>query len=313
MSVSVEDVIALEALENKIKAILPASYSQNYEEVLPISMGSAELRYDIDGLVAWNQIWATFCDLAMAGGPPHRGMLLEPATVEDIEADPSAFQRNFAEIRRALTLVADLQSGETALPGWVSVKCPSVGMAGWLTRAIVMENVLARQEQELLYLPCGPAFRLHKEIKNVVTAVAKTCHYWTSHMPDEQRSSIDALFRQATSESELLQPASLMEARRDPEAYRQALERLAREMNEASGFPCFSNRYAGWIGVECRNVRTAIWIMRAMVAEDILSRREKEVVFLPVSPGPWHPRRHDRLIRTFRQVVHLSVVKKLGP
>jgi len=30
-------------------------------------------------------------------------------------------------------------------------------------------------------LPAGPAFRLDKEIKNVITVVAKTHHYWTEH------------------------------------------------------------------------------------------------------------------------------------
>lgn len=310
MAVSVEDVIALEALEEKIKAILPASYTETYEDVLPVPMGSAPLQYDIEGRVAWNQIWGSFCDLAMAGGPPHRGMLLEPATIEDTNADLTVYRRNAAEILRALTLVTGLRAEEAATPGWISLHCPTVGMAGWLTRAIVMENILARQEQKVLDLPCGPAFRLNKEIRNVVTAVAKTCHYWTGHMPPEQQSSIDALFNQATQETELLQPSSFTESQRDPEAYNQLVERMVREIGEAPGLPCFSHRYVGWIGVECRNVRTAVWIVRAMVAENILARREGEVVFLPVCSGL--PHRHDRLIRTFRNVVHLSVVKKLN-
>jgi len=313
MTVSVEDVIALETLEEKIKAILPASYTENGEEVLPIPMGSAPLRFDIDGQVAWDQIWGSFCDLAMAGGPPHRGMLLEPATIEEIGADPGAYRRNAAEIIRALKLVTGLQAEEAMAPGWVSLHCPSAGMAGWLTRAIVMENVLARQEQKRLDLPCGPAFRLHKEIRNVVTATAKTCHYWASHMPPEQQSSIDALFYQRHPDSELLQPSSLIETRRDPETYRRVVERMANEIGKNPGLPCFSHRYAGWIGVECRDVRTAVWIMRAMVAEDVLARREEEVVFLPVCAGDLASTRHDRLIEALRKVVYLSVVKKLNP
>jgi hypothetical protein len=311
MTVSVEDVIALEALEEKIKAILPASYTDNYEDVLPIPMGSAPLRYDIDGKVAWNQIWGSFCDLAMAGGPPHRGMLLEPATLEEIDADLAAYRNNAAEILRALALVTGLPTEESATAGWVSLHCPTVGMAGWLTRAIVMENVLARQDREILQVPCGPGFRLHKEIRNVVTAAAKTCHYWTSHMPAEQQSSIDARFRQENPETALLQPLSSTETHRDLETYRQVVERMVHEIVESPGLPCFSHRYGGWIGVECRNVPTAIWIMRAMVAEDILARREGEVVFLPVASGAWTSHAHERLIRVFRKVVHLSVVKKL--
>jgi hypothetical protein len=275
-------------------------------------MGSAPLRFDIEGRVAWNQIWGSFCDLAMAGGPPHRGMLLEPATIEELSANLDAYRRNAAEIARALTLVTGLETEEDNASGWVSLHCPTVGMAGWLTRAVVMENVLARQEQKVLDLPCGPDFRLHKEIRNVVTAVAKTCHYWTSHMPPEQQASIDALFRQTNPEFELLQPSSLKEARRDPETYQRVLERIVREIGENPRLPCFSHRYIGWIGVECQNVRTAIWIMRAMVAENVLARREGEVVFLPVCAGDWASNRHDRLIEAFRKVMHLSVVKKLN-
>jgi sirohydrochlorin cobaltochelatase len=36
-----------------------------------------------------------------------------------------------------------------------------------------------------LLLPAGPQFRLEAEIKNVVTAVAKTYHYWKEHMSYE--------------------------------------------------------------------------------------------------------------------------------
>jgi hypothetical protein len=33
----------------------------------------------------------------------------------------------------------------------------------------------------VLLLPAGPAFQLEKEIKNVITVLAKTFHYWTEH------------------------------------------------------------------------------------------------------------------------------------
>jgi hypothetical protein len=79
MSITLDDVLGLEALEAKLRAILPEQYRESYDEVVPVSMGSAGLKYDADGRVAWNEMWATFCDLAMAGGPPHRGTLLQPA------------------------------------------------------------------------------------------------------------------------------------------------------------------------------------------------------------------------------------------
>jgi sirohydrochlorin cobaltochelatase len=41
--------------------------------------------------------------------------------------------------------------------------------------------VLARRESAVLYLPAGPRFAVDAEIRNVVTAVAKTHHYWVEH------------------------------------------------------------------------------------------------------------------------------------
>ena len=55
-------------------------------------------------------------------------------------------------------------------------------MALWLLRAIVVENVTVRREDTVLWFPAGPHFRLEREIKNVVTVVAKTTHYWQEHV-----------------------------------------------------------------------------------------------------------------------------------
>ncbi|MBV9021594.1 MAG: hypothetical protein JOZ71_12875, partial [Ktedonobacteraceae bacterium] len=65
---------------------------------------------------------------------------------------------------------------------WVGLLCQDEEMALWLLRAIVVENICVRREGTVLFLPAGPSFRLEKEIKNVVTAVAKTYHYWTEHV-----------------------------------------------------------------------------------------------------------------------------------
>jgi hypothetical protein len=36
------------------------------------------------------------------------------------------------------------------------------------------------------YFPAGPNFRLEKEIKNVITVVAKTTHHWKAHIAGRQ-------------------------------------------------------------------------------------------------------------------------------
>ena len=54
-------------------------------------------------------------------------------------------------------------------------------MARWLLRAIAEENVSVRRAGCTLFLPAAPSFRLDKEVKNVVTVVTKTHHYWQEH------------------------------------------------------------------------------------------------------------------------------------
>src|SRR6186713_3136935 len=91
---------ALEALDARLKTLLPEEYRDSYEDVQPISMGSAALAYDTDGQVAWHQIWGSFCDLAMAGGPPHKGTLLEPGTEAEIDAQFGRYDDVVEEICR---------------------------------------------------------------------------------------------------------------------------------------------------------------------------------------------------------------------
>ena len=160
--------------------LLPPRY-QNGKAVSAAPMGSASLRYTDDGQVAWNEIWTDFCDLALAGGPPHRASLLEPVPPDEIKAVPDDYERVVAEIERGLSLVTGLPTVRSEKPGWVGLRCDDEEMALWILRAVVVENVCVRREGSVLYLPAGPAFQLEKEIKNVITVIAKTHHYWTEH------------------------------------------------------------------------------------------------------------------------------------
>jgi hypothetical protein len=161
--------------------ILPPCY-QNGKTVSAAPMGSAPMRYTEEGQVAWNEMWTNFCDLALAGGPSHRDTLLEPADPHEVKANLVAYQRVVAEIERGLHLVTGLPTVRSEKLGWVGLKCENEEMALWLLRAIVVENVCVRREGKVLFLPAGPDFRLEKEVKNVITVVAKTHHYWTEHI-----------------------------------------------------------------------------------------------------------------------------------
>jgi sirohydrochlorin cobaltochelatase len=283
MTMTVDDGARLAELESRIRAILPEEYQDSFEKVQPVPMGSAGLKFRADGRVAWDQIWDSFCDLAMAGGPPHKGTLLEPGHRADIDTQPERYEEVAEEICRGVRMAADLDAEPSPIPGWIRVICSNAGMSGWLLRAIVMENVAARSAGLRLDVPAAPHFRLDKEIKNVVTVVAKTSHYWLAHMPRPQQRAIAELFIEMAEESPLIEPARPDETSvsRAGEA---AAEAIAEAIESPTGLRPSRHCYAGWLGFECPSVRAAIWMMRAMVASNVLSRREETVLFVPVNP-----------------------------
>jgi sirohydrochlorin cobaltochelatase len=239
-----------EEIEARVRTLVPAIYDDGGVE--PVSMGSAGLKFGADGRVAWDEIWGSFCDLAMAGGPPHRGTILEPGGRVEIAEQGERYREVVAEICRGIGMVTGLHAEPSEDAGWVKMYCTSAAMAGWLARAIVMENVCARYKGLVLYLPAGPGYRLEKEIKNVVTAVAKTTHYWMEHTSEEQQQAIADVLRAMAKEGKVVQPGSV----------------------------------AGeWMGRECGSVGAAIVQMKAMVACHVLARREGTVVFAACGDG----------------------------
>jgi sirohydrochlorin cobaltochelatase len=280
-----QDEADLSALDARINAILPPQYQGCYEAISPVSMGSAALKFGADGRVAWDDIWTSYCDLALAGGPPHRGTLLEPADADTVAAEPEQYQRVVEEIGRGLWLVIGLPILPRVSPGWVGLVCPDEGLAAWLLRAVTAENVAARQQGKVLLLPAGPRFRLEKEIKNVVTAAAKTCHHWTSHMSTGDRGAAASAFMEQTAATALLEPAAAEVVRAQPELYQGALERLARSIQETTDWPAAAGSVLGWMNVTCPDVAVAVWLLRAMIVDNVLTRREENVLCVPVSWG----------------------------
>ena len=243
--------VALDKLDARLRILLPEQYQEAYESVKPVSMGTAGLKFAADGTVAWDEIWQSFCDLAMAGGPPHKGVLLAPGDPAEIAEQRQNYDAVVDEICRGIWLAADLPAQGDAHPGWVRVQCHSATMADWLSRAIVMENVAARSSGVMLFLPAAPAFRLEKHIKNVVTVIAKTAHYWMGHMSRSQKALIADLFMTMAMESPLIEPAI--------------------------------DGWAKWRGVPCPSVGAAVWMMRALVAFNIVARREQQTVLVPIA------------------------------
>jgi len=306
LMMSSEDRRAFEALELRIRAILPEEYQDSYEEVEPVSMGSASLKYDQDGKVAWDDIWGSFCDLAMAGGPPHKGNLLMAASREEIDAAPETYQVVLQEICRGIEMVTGLAAVPSPAPGWVRVQCTTPAMAGWLARAIVMENVAARCEGATLDLPAGPGYRVEKEIKNVITSIAKACHYWRDHTSSTQQQKIGHLFDSLAAESPLIQPATVdFHAETD----RSLRRRIADSVRQTTGLTTWEAHCDGWLGFVFPTVKSAIWMMRAMVASNILARREDTILFIPVNPKTDPD--GDSVVRTLRRLHRFARVRRL--
>jgi len=275
---------ALAELDVRLRTMLPEEYRDRYDDVKPVSMGSAGLKYGRDGRVAWNQMWASFCDLAMAGGPPHKGTLLAPASPAAIEAEPERYEEVADEICRGIWMVTDIAPEPSSRLGWISVPCPTETMADWLLRAIVMENVAARRHDRHLELPAGPGFRIEKEIKNVVTVIAKTHHYWDGHMSPAQHRAIADLFARLAAAAPLTTPA-IPSSAADEAACRAAAAGMASRIQSSLGLRRSEGDRIGWLGVECPNVRAALWLMRALVVSNVLARREGTALCIPVDPA----------------------------
>jgi hypothetical protein len=112
-------------------------------------------------------MWGDFCELALFGGPPHRGP--ENPLRAVAEPDPLAGTLgNVAEIQRGIWETTGLDS-DLVRPGWLAIPCESRRMAAWMCAAVILENVDARCEGECLLVPASERFALENEVKSIIT------------------------------------------------------------------------------------------------------------------------------------------------
>jgi hypothetical protein len=140
------------------------------------------MRYNDDGSVAWGEMWDSFCTLASEGGPPHRGKLLSASAAEDPNSPD--YQRVGYEIIRGVKQVSGLEAHH-AKPGWLAVECAHAAQARWMSEQIVQENVESYSKENFFFVPITSSYTVSGEIKNVITVVAKTSHYWQEHLQSE--------------------------------------------------------------------------------------------------------------------------------
>lgn len=153
----------------------------------PGPMAAAPFLRRADGRPDWGAMWGSFCELALYGGPPHRGPdnpLPGPGALDDASASEPAV---IDELRRGIWETTGLYA-EPAGPGWLAVTCHSRRMAAWLCATIILENVEARLDEDRVLLPAGPRYRLEDEVKSIITVMAKTHHYWQAHLTGNEGS-----------------------------------------------------------------------------------------------------------------------------
>jgi sirohydrochlorin cobaltochelatase len=150
-------------------------------------MSAAPFVYRDDGRPDWSAMWQGFCELALYGGPPHRGAD-NPVEAEQTDADAMTMNDAIMEIRRGIYETTGLFA-EPSPPNWMAVTCQSKRMAAWMCAAIILENVDARCEDEILYVPASPDFDLKNQVKSVITVVAKVNHYWQAHIAEQEALS----------------------------------------------------------------------------------------------------------------------------
>lgn len=150
-------------------------------------MSSAPMKYADDGSVDWGNMWDSFCVLASAGGPAHRATMLMPQ--ENADPDDATYRQAEKEIIRGIFLVSGLRATPDK-PGWIAVECPMDGMAEWVAEQGVQENVMLRWDGTRFFVPCGVNWTTNGEIKNVITVVAKTTHYWADHIPADMKTTL---------------------------------------------------------------------------------------------------------------------------
>jgi sirohydrochlorin cobaltochelatase len=140
-------------------------------------MSSAPFVYGEKGEILWDQMWEKFCALATEGGPSHREEILESKKQNDFSSEN--YKQSVSEILRAYKMLIKYKAWSEN--GWICVKLYSTNMAKWFANIINSENVECRQKGRVIYLPVNDDFKIEKEVKNVVTVLAKADHYWRIH------------------------------------------------------------------------------------------------------------------------------------
>jgi hypothetical protein len=86
------------------------------------------------------------------------------------------------------------------------------------------------------------------------------------------------------SESPLIQPPFSTLSKRTP-GLEKLRDEIAAEILSRTGLDATGRKYQAWLGIDCLHLRSAIWMMRMMVASNVLARREGNFLYVPINPS----------------------------
>ncbi|MFO0501902.1 MAG: hypothetical protein ACK527_06835, partial [Acidobacteriota bacterium] len=55
-------------------------------------------------------------------------------------------------------------------------------------------------------------------------------------------------------------------------------------LEQTTGLALAPTLYEGWLGLACPTVAAAVWLIRALVASNVLARREETTLYVPLNP-----------------------------
>ena len=87
-----------------------------------------------------------------------------------------------------------------------------------------------------------------------------------------------------THRESLLEPIDPQLTKLNPSGYQSVLRELKRGIELVTELPVIESRSPGWIGMECASEEMAIWLLRAIVVENVFARREGTVIYFPAGP-----------------------------
>lgn len=204
---------------------------------------------------------------------------LGPPNPSAISKDPEKSKAIASEIMRGIQLTTGMKASIDEHFNWVLLECESETMAAWMHRAIVAENVFADHLGNVVRLPSGPAFRIEKEIKNVIVCVAKTWHYWDGHMSESEKAKAGKVINDAP----LITPTLASTIEITAAVYAKAVIETVKTVGAALKFESKSAVEYGWVGFECPDEKSAAWFVRAIIACNILARRKMQYFFFQCS------------------------------